>query len=741
MQRVCFVTFEIAPFTGGGIGTWLRNTLDAYAGRGANLEVLYYGDSPIDAFAFGKRFPGVVLHVVRMDEPEKGLLPQGGPSRLSGIDTISQWRSYVLAMALKRLELETGHFDVIEFTDWGGPAFYAIQEKKLGPSFGKSLLAVRLHSTEGSLRIYEARHWGFENLVIWDLERIALRDADIVVGHLEPVVEANQRLYGFDDAWRSRAHINVPPIVNEIENKFTTAVVGRNTPILFTSKIQSFKRPDLFTRGVSEFAEKNLDYDGDIIFLAFDVDPTLRTRIEGSIPQGLSNRVRFLKLTDQRERERIIAQGVAVFPGVYESFCYAAYEASRAGAIVILNRANPGFGDNTPWVEGDNCLKFDGTAADLTRVLGLLFERSQSGADHGLSPVKTEHAEVPYWETVVAPKLVASVQENKGGSHHLPGVSVVIPHRNQGADLLQTVSRLLTDQPIPLEVIIVDDASDAPDTLHVLETLTTTLVSSTTVSVRIIRRKAVGGYAVALNSMVGQLRHEAVCVLSPGDSIEPGFLRLAAEALFREREVAAVVPAARLVEHAGDSKAVSHFMPLGEPLGVGLFANRASSTVLIARREALQGFGMDEVLPSCWNWDFIMRLLASGSRVLTTAEIGAEIKITNDWAHAWSTETERREVFDAVNRRFAATGSGWRLPLTAIGDGNITALYWYHSNAKSSPSPAARPEMTINAAEEFMQLRNSTSVRIALAIANGVNRATPWLHKPLRRLLRRKLNV
>jgi len=39
-------------------------------------------------------------------------------------------------------------------------------------------------------------------------------------------------------------------------------------------------------------------------------------------------------------RDRIIAQSVVVIPSAYESYCLAAYEASRLGGILVLNESN-----------------------------------------------------------------------------------------------------------------------------------------------------------------------------------------------------------------------------------------------------------------------------------------------------------------------------------------------------------------------------------------------------------------
>src|SRR5262245_33628537 len=136
-RRVCFVTFEIAPFTGGGIGTWMRNTLRAYAGRGVAFEVLFFGQPHIDPAAFSAFYPDVVLHQIDIDCLPPGLLEPCQLQR-SAFEFHAAWRSYVLMRMLQKLEQETGSFDVIEFVDWSGAAFHSLQSKRLGQSFQSS---------------------------------------------------------------------------------------------------------------------------------------------------------------------------------------------------------------------------------------------------------------------------------------------------------------------------------------------------------------------------------------------------------------------------------------------------------------------------------------------------------------------------------------------------------------------------------------------------------------------------
>src|SRR5262249_42599249 len=122
-RRVCFVTFEIAPFTSGGIGTWLRNTLETYRRQDCVFEVLLFGQPCIERTAFALVSPDVALHQIDLENmPEQTIAPWQAQRR--DFDSFAAWRSYAVMRALQRLEHERGPYDVIEFIDWSGVAFY-----------------------------------------------------------------------------------------------------------------------------------------------------------------------------------------------------------------------------------------------------------------------------------------------------------------------------------------------------------------------------------------------------------------------------------------------------------------------------------------------------------------------------------------------------------------------------------------------------------------------------------------
>lgn len=652
-RRVCFVSFELAPFTGGGIGTWLANTLNAYRDTSTQFEILFATTHPPAKQEFQRRFPGVILHAINVDEPD----PQALSGRALARDdfaTHAQWCSYLFMAALERLQTTTGRFDVIEFIDWCGTAFYSINAKRLGRSFQDTVLSVRLHVTETVLRAYETREWVQDNLIIADLERQALLNADVVVGHLAPVADACQKIFGFPDDWRARCIIELPPVV--VANPSNNIAPPSNvTNLVFTSKIQSFKRPEIFARGVSRFIGEAHHYSGTAHFLALEVDRSLKARCEFAFPESLSSRVLFGGPSDIASREAMISKSVAVFPGVFEAFCFAAYEASMVGATVILNRNNPGFGDSTPWIDGKNCIKFDGTVQDLHLKLSDLFQADARNPK--LEPVAVCAAERPYWTTVSAGSLPRRDPLS---------LSVVVVSRYDAGPLYKTLDSILAQPGAPFQIVVASEAGrDDPTSGLVLDGLEQ-LARETGLDVALRRFRGGFGVGSLLRDALSLATGDIIAIVPAGFELLDDFLDGSVRALSRQPDYDAVLPAGEIIE--GEGSPSRCWLPLGASVNMGLFANGFSTGCIVARRSLLDRFPPDETLTAEWIWDMALRAAFSGCRFIVTDE--PAVRATNSvfFDYASFTERDKRETVEIVRRSLSVIGDGARVNLNVLGD-------------------------------------------------------------------------
>ncbi|SAL69348.1 glycosyl transferase family 2 [Caballeronia cordobensis] len=607
-----FVTSELFPFTQGGIGRVLTNMLDAHRSTSTEAHgtaVVFLGE-PIDASRFAERFPGVLLvdaSPATYAERDDGFrYPPAGQYTTHPLHVDS-----VRAMqALKRLEREHGPLRYVEFPDWGAVAFASVQEKRLGLAFEGATMAVRLHTSGSVLNAMESNPVDRSSLALYDLERKALSDCDVVIGQVSATARAMQTFFDFaDDEWLPRLVIDAPPVVLDHGAPASSSIVpGNDTPIAFSSKIQRIKRPDVFVRGCSDFLRKHPEYRGIVHVLAMAPDPVYREEIRRLVPADLAHRFSFQFDADSEARHELIRRSVCVFPNTFESFCLAAYEASLSGALCIVNRSNPAFAEATPWTDDENCVKFDGTPADLSRALTKAFAAGAAVA------VARSPAHARPWESIALHEAEPATAVTA-----LPLVSVLVPHHNLGAYLEASVTSALASDHANLQVIVVDDASTDAESVEVVERL----AASADPRIRVVRSRQNLGLAATRNLALAHARGMYALTLDADDLIDPRFVFVAVKALERHPEVSFVVPQTAYFDDAPDADPARSPWPqcmtfVGEARASGLLQNRFSTATIMGRIEAFRGLVYDESLSAYEDWDLYMRAVMARRRFIVT---------------------------------------------------------------------------------------------------------------------------
>lgn len=713
--RVCFVTTELEPFTGGSIGAWLSRTLDAYKDRSTtSFEVLLCIPNPPAQALFAKHYPGIVLHNLNLEDMDLEILK--GRTLTRQDMSFAQWRSFVIMCALEQIERKTGPFQVIEFIDWSGIAYSSLNAKRLGRSFKSTVLAIRLHGAENILRNYETRGWDVANLIVADLERQALLDADVIVAHLAPVADLYRDHFAFDQRWRDNVLINLPPI-SVGAHKVRLNSIGLSTPIVFAGTFQSSKRPDIFARATARLLAENVRYRGHIHFLDCAGDGELRAACENAFPTSVKSRVQFGAVTDQSSRDLIIPDSIAVFPGVFETFCFAAYEANTAGAAVLLNARNPCFGESTPWIDGSNCVKFDGTSLRLFEALQQLIEHPEY-LDR-LCPISVAAAKQPYWE-IVASKVMSTAS----------GVTVtaIVPHRYEDALLLRTIDTIFSAQ-IDSELVVAREAAEVYPAGPVLGAIAA-LQTEVPERISIIERESTVGVAELIIAGLEASRGEVVAIVPGGVELLPGFLEQAAIALSQNPDHDAVLPCYRVIVESGEPHA-EHWLPLGAAIHASLCSNRMSPGCAVVRRSLLAEFPPNESLSADWIWDVLLRAAMAGRRFLTTDEPSVQSTRRVLLDYSARSEPQRRQTLDTARRVVSIGCPGARVSLSYLGDLELSASTGPLSDM------ALWQDRATSAESKLSEISQAVSVKIALRVAHFVGNYMPWLRTWIRTGMRR----
>lgn len=613
MGALVFVTTELSPFTTGGIGRVLHNVLKSMAPADAQRAYVLALDCKVRKAEFAAVFPSTRLVTVDSDE-DVGRHDMSGhhPPRRAFSSTDFQWKSSVVFRALRTLSRDV-EIDYVEFPDWGALGFASVQEKKISGFLSGAKLAVRLHSTHAVLLRHEPYTLRDADCALVDIERKTLRDCDLLIAQLVPVAESMREVFGFDRSeWEPRLVIHAPPVLLDTCSPKTETIAATDAmPIMFGSKLQPVKRPDLFVRGVSAFCHEAPNYSGEVLVSAHSFDGRYSEIVVGLVAPDLVARFHFDLPKHNSAREPLIATCTFIVPSEFESFCLSAYEASLLGARLILNGTNPAFGEGTPWIDGVNCYKFDGTTLGLQKVLKRNFEDRVT-----MRPVVLRSDPWP-WTRHEPPATTPKCSDR-------PLVSVIIPHFNLGAYLASTLNSVLEQTYDNIEIVLVDDYS----TDLVSRALIEDLRSRASVGLKLVAPSGNLGLAAARNLAIRHAAGQYIVPLDADDLLDRRFIEVSVRALECNPDFDVFVTQAAffrdgqsIVMSGERSDFEDYIVFVGEALVCGLRQNRFSTATACFRCGVLREYGYVESLRSYEDWNLYLRLAQDGCRFLVANDV------------------------------------------------------------------------------------------------------------------------
>jgi GT2 family glycosyltransferase len=190
-----------------------------------------------------------------------------------------------------------------------------------------------------------------------------------------------------------------------------------------------------------------------------------------------------------------------------------------------------------------------------------------------------------------------------------PVVSVIVPTRNRPELLSRALASVQSQSHRPVELIVVDDASDTPIVPDV-----------SGFDVEVVRRPEATGPSAARNAGVAAARGTYVCFVDDDDTLTPDALRQCVDRLQADPNMAAVAGWHGVVRPDG-SRAVHRTPALARPKTLAWFDPIATPFALVNRRVAGDELCFDEALPACEDWDLWLRLSRLGRFELIPAPL------------------------------------------------------------------------------------------------------------------------
>lgn len=342
MSRFCFVTFEFHPATPGGCGVFVYNASIALLEAGHVVHILI--DCSDDAMrrlnthALLIRYHhSLFFHYLSKTEAPKH--PQ------SAFRTLFEWSAYRFNEAAKELD-RLLHFDLIEWFDYCGVAYYATRERQAKTAYVSGLLGIRLHSTLEAMDANDGTVAGDAGRSIaYALEHAAIASCDLLLSNGSAYFDkAFSRFY---PATAERV-IHAPPPLFDFPSPPESPVGkgrGNRLALLFYGRLYTMKGADLLAEAALYVLAARPELDIEFHFVGYDsyLPPTgvgsYIGYLESKIPAQHRDRFVFHGQLDWNAVSQLLPSiSCAVFPNYFESFCYAAHELSACGIPLLLSR-------------------------------------------------------------------------------------------------------------------------------------------------------------------------------------------------------------------------------------------------------------------------------------------------------------------------------------------------------------------------------------------------------------------
>jgi glycogen(starch) synthase len=491
-MKIWILSSEFPPHIG-GIGTYVDNAARMFSSGGHEVTVLTTGGEPGETRETENlcvlRFEPRRAHVD--DHVPSGTAPEQHPGFPFGCMSYWPALSYQFAdQVVERID-RFGPPGAIEVQDYNAVGYFLLQRKLLGePRLAEVPVVVQIHSPAFGVRLAnKSPQYVLPDYWVGQMERSCLLSADSL---LCPSA--------FLTNWLSRDEAALPPATVLPLPHAHAEPLARDPSeddVVYVGRLEVRKGVIPLVEGCARLWKEGRTFRLTLVGedrrydpLGMPVGQYLKRRFAHHVEAG---RLVFAgALAPAEVRDRIFRAWCTVVPSLWENYPYACIEAMSLGKVVLASLS----GGQAEMI-GDNDeagVLFDwsrkGQFEDaLVRVLAMSpqqnLEMGQRAAARirGLTsyeavlPQRLAHLENLLREAPPSRRLFPTVspqpQAQIGpveGRESSPGLlSVVIPYHNLGRYIEETLESVLSSTYRELEVLVVDDGSNDPESIAALE--------------------------------------------------------------------------------------------------------------------------------------------------------------------------------------------------------------------------------------------------------------------------------
>ena len=528
------LTTEFPPFFGGGISTYCRETVSLLKERGYAVTV-FLPDKTVQGLVTTMEQEVRVIRFSPYEYPEKDFL---------GYETLV---SYAFAQVLKHVIDSEGAPFVIESQEYNGIAYFSLLYKKLlYPAFRDLRIVITIHAPSFVCLPYnDVATYRLPYFWIGEMEKFCLKAADLVISPSH---------YMAGEILKHAPEVDLQ--YTRLCNPFQLPAETGKAPHPERSKEFVFYGKASPLKGIFELLR--------MFRKVWERDPEIRLRLLGGTDYYYHPEGRLMDEIIKKKYARYIAGGqlvlegsvqprelnerlgmarAVIIPSRVDNLPYAVIECMSMGRIVLGSDTG---GHRELIKDGDSGFLFSlEDQAEFGRKLDHILSMDKSSREQmGKNAVAVIRKECDPGAVMAAKEgLLRNLSSRTGGpfpflrqagltghpaetaGKGVPGLlSVVVPYYNMGAYVSETIGAILNSAYQPIEIIIVNDGSDDPNSVHQLRKL------EEHPSIRVLHKDN-GGLSEARNTGAMAAKGEFLAFLDPDDRVEPGYYAKAIEIL------------------------------------------------------------------------------------------------------------------------------------------------------------------------------------------------------------------
>jgi glycosyltransferase involved in cell wall biosynthesis len=594
VPRVCIATGDlVGPVKNGGVGTACTMLAEVLAAAGQDVTICYAGPFEAGDTAHWRAY--YAERRIAFEVPESSDIPLAGTPHTRASYETYQW--------LKRQQ----RFDVVQFPEMYGLGFYSLQAKRLGLSFHHTAFCVVLHSptvwhrTENSESIESE-----DDLVVDHLERESVALADVLVSPTNYLLSW-AREWGF----RFPKQVFVQPYATQLAWTPRPRPPHRVDELVFFGRLEARKGLEIFCDALDELSSKGVLDGATVTFLG----KIGRVRQESAVSYierrtaAFGARVRLQTDLAQPEALAYLRRDnvLAVMPSLADNMPFTVLECLAEG-IPFVSVASGGIPEMIAAEDRPHVLaepEGRALAHAIQRALhrGAILPR----AAHDPAAVRDQWIR---WHEALAGCAPAGMR-----SARTPLVTVCMATRNRTRPLEQALETIRRQTYGPIEVVLVDDASDSADARSLLDSLVPEFASR---GWQLVRQPAISFPGAARNVAAAHAHGEYILFMDDDNLARPEEVAtFVAGALHSGLPILTCV----LDQFRGDPADEAlpaptlRWLPLGPALAVGLLSNRFGDTNMLVRRDAFFRVGGFDGYPDTQlfeDWVFLARAARAG---------------------------------------------------------------------------------------------------------------------------------